>query len=223
MVTTNTDLQSLLDVVGVFVFALSGAVLAVRSGLDLFGVLVLAWVAGLGGGIVRDVLLDVSPPVGIQDVRLMSTALLAGLAVFVLHPQLGRLSAGRHGRALRHVPNAVRLLDAVGLATFAVSGTLTALGLGVGPLAAVVVGVITAVGGGLIRDLLAGVVPEVLRRELYAIPALAGSALLVWADQVGRLGPVVIWACVVLILVVRLTAVALDLNAPRTLRTPRPD
>ncbi len=219
MVTTDPDLQLLLDVVGVFVFALSGALVAVRSGLDLFGVLVLAWVAGLGGGIVRDVLLDVSPPVGISDPRLMATAVLAGMLVFALHAPLDRLARRRPGWGLSHVPRLVRVLDAGGLAVFAVGGTLKALGLGAGPTAAVVVGVVTAVGGGLLRDLLAGEVPEVLRRELYAIPALVGSSLLVWASQADRLSATVIWGCLLLVFAVRMTAVVLDLNAPRPLRT----
>lgn len=215
MVTTNPDLQSLLDVIGVFVFAMSGGIVAVRTGLDLFGVMVLSWVAGLGGGILRDVLLDISPPVGISDARLMGTALLAGLLVFLLGEPLRTLAARRPGLRLTRLPRLVRVLDAVGLAVFAVSGTLTALGVGVGPLPAVVVGVLTAVGGGLLRDLLAGTVPEVLCRELYAIPALLGSALLAWAFELGRLEPVVIWGCVVLVFAVRMTAVVLDLNAPR--------
>jgi uncharacterized membrane protein YeiH len=214
MVSSDAGLQVLLDVVGVFVVALSGALVAVRVHLDLFGVLTLAWVAGLGGGIVRDVLLTVSPPVGISDLRLMATAVLAGCLVFALHDSLVRLAHTHPRLALSHVPRLIRVLDAGGLAVFAVSGGLKALGLGAGATAAVVVGVVTAVGGGLLRDLLAGQVPEVLRRELYAIPALIGSGLLVWASRADLLGPAVIWGCVVLIFVVRMTAVVLDLNAP---------
>ncbi len=207
MVIHNTDLQLVLDLVGVFAFALSGGLVAVRKGFDLVGVLVLAWLTGLGGGMVRDVIIGAVPPVGISDWRLMLTAAVAGLVTFVLHPGLGRISRW------------VRVLDAVGLSVFAVGGSMKALQFGVPPITAVVVGVISAVGGGMLRDVLAGQVPEVLRRELYAVPALAGSAVIVLAHQAGYLGAPVIWGSVMLVFGTRMVAVALDLNAPKPLRT----
>lgn len=219
MVTADSDLQLVLDLLGVFVFALSGGLVAVRRQLDLVGVLVLAGVAGLGGGIIRDVFIGAVPPVGINDWRLMSVAITAGLLTFVLHGRLLDPSAVRPRLRYRLVTRGVRLLDAAGLAVFAVSGALKALDHGVGPFAAVVVGVITAVGGGLLRDVLAGQVPEVLRRELYAVPALVGSALVVGAHQIGHLSAAVVWGSVILVFVTRVVAVALDLNAPTPLRT----
>jgi len=208
-----------LDLVGVFVFALSGALLAVRRGLDLVGVLVLAWVAGLGGGTLRDLLLGLTPPAGVSDGRLVAAALLAGLAVFALYGSWREL-ARRHpdvrwGRA----SFVVRLLDAVGLGVFAVNGALIALSVGAGPLTSTIVGGVTATGGGLLRDLLVGRVPEVLCRELYALPALVGAGLVVLADHLGVVSAPVVLACAALVTVVRLVAVALDLNAPRALRT----
>lgn len=220
--TTLATLRLVLDLVGVFAFALSGALLAVRRGLDLFGVLVLAWVAGLGGGTLRDLLLGLTPPAGVSDGRLVAAALLAGLLVFALYGTWREL-ARRHpdvrwGRA----SYVVRLLDAVGLGVFAVTGALLALTVGAGALTATVVGGVTAIGGGLLRDLLVGQVPEVLRRELYALPALMGAALVVLADHLGVLSPPVVVGCAALVTVVRLVAVALDLNAPRALRTEQP-
>src|SRR5690606_2878969 len=218
MVTDNTDLQLALDLIGVFAFALSGGLVAVRKGLDLVGVCVLACAAGLGGGVIRDLLVGQVPPVGISDWRLVATALLAGLLTFTLH---GPMSAPDVplGRRRRLAARMVRVLDAVGLAVFAVAGSMKALSLDVDPLPAVVVGVVTAVGGGVVRDVLAGRVPEVLRRELYAIPAAIGSVIVVWADAVGALGALVAWASVILVFAIRIVAVALDLNAPRPLRT----
>jgi uncharacterized membrane protein YeiH len=207
MLTYTTGLQLALDITGVFVFALSGGLVAVKKRLDLFGVMVLAGAAALGGGVLRDVLIGDTPPVGISDWRLVGTAAAAGAVTFVFHPRVARIS------------KYVRLLDAVGLAVFAVGGSLKALGAGVSPLAAVLVGGITAVGGGMLRDVLAGQVPEVLRRELYAVPALLGSAALVAAHQWDVLNSVVIWACVGLVFAVRVAAVMLDLNAPKPLRT----
>ena len=207
MITYDTNLQLALDLVGVFVFALSGGLVAVKKGLDLFGVLVLAGAAALGGGVVRDVLIGSFPPVGISDWRLMCSALVAGLVTFIYHPGVERIS------------RIVRVLDAAGLAVFAVGGSLKALGAGMGPLTCVIVGGVTAVGGGIIRDVLAGQVPEVLRREMYAVPALLGSTLIVTAHHYGLASPVVLWGCVVLVFALRMVAVVLDVHAPKPLRT----
>lgn len=216
MLTPDPDLQSLLDIMGVFAFALSGGVVAVRAGLDLFGVLVLAWVTGLGGGIVRDLLIGQTPPVGISNGPLMLTAVLSGLLVFLLQDLLDRREA-RPG--LRRVTRVVRVLDAIGLSTFAVAGTLKALGLGIDALPAVVVGVITAVGGGVIRDVLVGQIPEVLRRELYAIPAMLGATAIAIAHHYNALHPLVIWTVVLFTFTLRMIAIRLNLNAPSALRS----
>ena len=220
-VLTDTEtVQVVLDVCGVFVFALSGALVAVRRGLDLFGVMVLAWVAGLGGGIIRDVLLGLTPPVAVRDGRLLAAALLAGTVVFLFYGQWARLGErAPQARPRRLATRAVRWLDAAGLALFAVSGAIVALNVDAGPLAATLVGGITATGGGVLRDLLARQVPEVLQRELYALPALAGAALVVLLDHLDLLSTVSVWAAVALVFGIRVLAVTLDLNAPRALRT----
>ena len=210
MLTLDTHLQLVLDLVGVFTFALSGGLVAVKKRLDLFGVLVLAGAAALGGGVLRDLLIGSVPPVGISDWRLVTSAVVAGLVTFVYHPGVERIS------------RFVRVLDAAGLAVFAIGGSLKALGAGMDPLTSVLVGGITAVGGGMLRDLLAGQVPEVLRREMYALPALFGSALIVTAHHFDLVTPFVIWACVAFVFVVRMVAVVLDVHAPRPLRTELP-
>jgi uncharacterized membrane protein YeiH len=111
------------------------------------------------------------------------------------------------------------VLDAVGLAVFAVGGSLTALGAGANAIPAVIVGGITAVGGGMVRDVLAGQVPEVLRREMYALPALLGSILVVAAHHFDLISPFVVWGCVLLVFGLRMAAVILHVNAPKPLRT----
>ncbi|MEO5609066.1 MAG: TRIC cation channel family protein [Ornithinibacter sp.] len=219
MLTDTTTSQLVLDVVGVFVFALSGALLGVRQGLDLFGVLVLAWVAGLGGGIIRDLFLGITPPVGVSDWRLLAAAVLAGVIVFLLHGTVQEVAARTPDVRWRRIPYAVRLLDAAGLALFAVSGALVSLSADAGALASILIGGITAIGGGLLRDVLAGRVPEVLRRELYAIPALVGAALVVLADHLGITSALTVWGSVALIFGARVLAVTLNLNAPRALRS----
>jgi len=203
--------QLALDLVGVFAFALSGGLVAVKKGFDLFGVLVLAAVTALGGGVIRDLMIGAIPPVGISDWRLLTGAAVGGLLTFGYQPGVERIS------------RLVRVLDAGGLATFAVSGSLKALSYGVTPIACVLIGVTTAVGGGVLRDVLAGHVPEVLRRELYALPAMLGSTLVVVAERLHALNNWVVVGSAMLIFAIRIIAVRLDLNAPQPLRTmPRP-
>jgi uncharacterized membrane protein YeiH len=201
----NADLQLILDLVGGFIFALSGGLVAVRKGLDLFGVLVLACTTALGGGVVRDVLIGAVPPVAFSDWRLGASAGLAGLVTFLFHPGVERISAS------------VRILDAAALGLFAVSGSVKALIVGVGPITAVLVGVITAVGGGVLRDVLAGEVPEVLYRELNAVPALVGSMMVVVANQLGALSTPVAIGSFLAVFGLRMLAVVLKLNVPRHL------
>ncbi|WP_460445022.1 trimeric intracellular cation channel family protein [Angustibacter aerolatus] len=213
MILADARLQLVLDLVGVFVFALSGGLVAVQRRLDLFGVLVLAVVAGLGGGILRDVLIGATPPRGLTDWRLLAAAALGGLVTFRWHPNLGRR---------RLLVRSVRVLDAAGLGAFCVSGALTALAQGAAPLTAVIVGTLTAIGGGMLRDVLAGQVPEVLRRELYAVPAALGATAVVVARELGVLGTGVALAAALGVAALRVLAVLLDLNAPSPLRTSAP-
>jgi uncharacterized membrane protein YeiH len=164
-----------IDLVGVFVFALSGATEAVRQRLDFFGVLVLSFATASAGGILRDLLIGAVPPATIADWRYLVTALLAGVVTFYWH------------RVIERLRNPVRVFDAAGLGLFAVAGTQKALAFGLTPVMAAVLGMLTGIGGGIVRDLLLSRVPLVFRpeTELYAIAALAGSALVVvghWQD-----------------------------------------
>ena len=158
---------SLLDFIGTFAFAISGALVAVRFRLDLFGVLVLSFSAATAGGMVRDVLLGATPPIAVVDWRYLAVSTLAGLLTFYRRAQVERMR------------NPVQLVDAVGLALFAVLGADKALAGGLGPVGAVMLGVLTGVGGGIARDVLVAQVPHVLRRELYAVAALAGALVVV--------------------------------------------
>jgi uncharacterized membrane protein YeiH len=160
-----------LDLCGTFVFALSGAMSGVKHRLDLFGVLVLSFAAGTAGGLLRDVLLGAEPPPAIQDWRYIAVTLLAGLVTFRWSPLISRLRSS------------VLVLDAAGLGLFAVSGTLKALAFQFNPVAAVLMGILTGVGGGVARDVLVSEVPEIMRSELYAAAALAGAAVVVIGRQ----------------------------------------
>ncbi|ABL82417.1 MULTISPECIES: trimeric intracellular cation channel family protein [unclassified Nocardioides] len=170
-----------LDLVGIFVFAITGALVAVRKGLDVFGVLVLAGMTGLGGGFLRDVLIDATPPAALQDWRYLLVPVVSGVLAFFYHPVLGR------------VERAVNVFDAFGLGLFCVTGALKALDYGLGPAPAALMGMVTGIGGGVIRDLLASRVPAVFRGELYATPALAGAVVVVVGTHVDLpLGVVVV-------------------------------
>lgn len=164
------SLVTAIDFVGTFAFAISGATVGVRKGLDLFGVLVLSFAAATAGGIARDALLGATPPVALVDARYLAISTLAGLVTFYRYAAVERL---------RHP---VQLSDAVGLGLFAVAGAGKALAHGVGPVGAVMLGVLTGVGGGVMRDVLVAEIPSVLRRELYAVAALVGALVVVAGD-----------------------------------------
>ena len=156
-----------LDLVGTFVFALSGAMAGVRNRLDLFGVLVLSFAAGNAGGIARDVLIGATPPAAISDWRYLAVSLLAGIVTFWRPSIIDRLS------------NPVLLFDAAGLGLFAVAGAQKALAFGLHPVMAAALGMLTGIGGGMTRDVLLTEVPTVLRADLYAIAALGGAVVVV--------------------------------------------
>lgn len=162
-----------LDLGGTFVFAISGAVVAVRKRLDIFGVMVLAFAAGNAGGITRDLLIGVAPPAAIASWTYVGVSVLAGFIVFFWDSIVTRLN------------HPVQWFDAIGLAFFAVAGTEKALVHGLNPLMAALLGMLTGIGGGMLRDVLVGEIPVVLRADLYALAALAGAAVVVGAHLLG--------------------------------------
>jgi uncharacterized membrane protein YeiH len=156
-----------LDLLGTFVFALSGAAAGVKHRLDLFGVLVLSYAAGNAGGITRDLLIGAVPPAAISDWRYLGVSLLAGIVTFWRPSIIDRLRSP------------VLLFDAAGLGLFAVAGTQKALAFGLTPVMAALLGMLTGIGGGMTRDVLLAEIPTVLRADLYAVAALAGAAVVV--------------------------------------------
>jgi uncharacterized membrane protein YeiH len=196
-----------LDLAGTFAFALNGALTAVRTAhLDIVGVITLGMITAVGGGIIRDVLLGALPPATFVDWRYLAVAATGGLIAFLF------------SRWLTRVRNPIDVLDAAGLSLFAVTGAGKALELGVGPAQAIILGAVTGVGGGTLRDVLIRQVPSVLSSGLYAIPALVGAALFVVADRVGVqdvLGvPVALGAAVVCFLI-RMVGLHFGIDAPK--------
>ncbi|WP_017615839.1 trimeric intracellular cation channel family protein [Nocardiopsis salina] len=193
-----------LDLLGVFAFALDGALTAIRTArVDIVGVIVLGVATALGGGIIRDVLLGQTPAT-FQDWRYLVTALGGGALAYFL------------SRQLRHLATPIQLFDAAGLSLFAVIGATRALEHGFGPLQAVLLGVITGVGGGTIRDVLLNRIPVVLsaNSRLYAIPALLGAGVVVLADTVGLDSVWFALAGAVLCFSVRVLSLRYNWNAP---------
>ncbi len=159
-----------LDLIGTFVFALSGGVAGIKQRLDLFGVLVVSFAAATAGGIARDLLIGAVPPAALTDWRYLCVSMVAGLLIFYWFPR---------SRRIQKLGNLVLIFDAAGLAAFAVAGTQKALGYGLDPVMSALLGMLTGIGGGILRDLLLAEIPTVLHSELYAVAALSGAAVVV--------------------------------------------
>ena len=201
--STAGVLLLVLDLAGTFVFALNGALTAIREArLDIVGVVALGMFTAMGGGIIRDVLIDSLPPATFSDWRYLVVAAGGALLAFFL------------GRRLDRIALSIDVLDAMGLSLFAVTGSLKALDAGMAPLPAVLLGAITGVGGGTLRDVLLGRVPSVLSSGLYAIPALVGAAILVAAHVLELQGLVAALVAAGVCFAIRVVGIRYDLDAP---------
>ncbi|MEU9624736.1 MULTISPECIES: trimeric intracellular cation channel family protein [unclassified Streptomyces] len=199
------SVQHALDIAGIFVFAISGALLAVRKNFDVFGIAVLAEVTALGGGLFRDIVIGAVPPAAFTDLGYFTTPLLAAGLVFFLHPHVERIQVG------------VNVFDAAGLGLFCVTGTVKAYGYGLGLTASAALGLATAVGGGVLRDVLANEVPSLLRwdRDLYAVPAIVGAAMIVLCIRFDALNAFTSGIAVIMAFALRLLAMRYHWRAPR--------
>ena len=198
----DPTLLLVLNLAGTFVFGLSGGLAGVQKRLDMFGVVVLAVVVGLAGGVTRDLLIGV-PPQTFRDWRYVAVAGGAGLVTLLAH------------QVLQELERPILVLDAAGLALFCVTGASTALDYRMGAVEAVVLGAITGIGGGVLRDVLLGEIPVVLRTGLYAIPALVGAAIVVVASRSGTHNLVFPLLGAVVCFVIRLAGLHFDLNVPQ--------
>ncbi|MYV54511.1 trimeric intracellular cation channel family protein [Streptomyces sp. SID3212] len=202
------SVQHALDLAGIFVFAISGALLAVRKNFDVFGMAVLAEITALGGGLLRDLVIGAVPPAAFTDLGYFSTPLVATALVFFLHPQVERIQG------------AVNVFDAAGLGLFCVTGTTKAYDHGLGLTASAALGLATAVGGGVLRDVLANEVPSLLRwdRDLYAVPAMVGAAVVALCIRFDALNGLTSGLAVVTAFALRLLAMRFHWRAPRAWR-----
>jgi uncharacterized membrane protein YeiH len=199
-----SHLLLVLDLAGTFVFGMEGAMAAIRHELDFFGVLVLAFTTALVGGVIRDLLIGAVPPASLRDNRYAATAFAAGAAVFVFHHFVVK------------IPMPVIIgLDAAGLGLFAVAGTEKALEFGISPFIAVLLGTITGVGGGTVRDMFLAQVPSILRSDIYATAALLGAIVLVIARRLGTSPTVAAFLGGTFCFVLRMVAVWQHWNLPK--------
>ncbi|NUU20646.1 MAG: trimeric intracellular cation channel family protein [Streptomycetaceae bacterium] len=204
----NHTVQQVLDLTGIFVFAVAGALMAVRKNFDVIGIVLLAEVTALGGGVIRDLIIGDVPPAAFDDLGYFVTPLFAAGLVFFLHPQVERIS------------RTIDIFDAAGLGLFCVTGTAKAFAYGLGPVQATALGVTTAVGGGAIRDVLAREVPMLLRwdREIYTVPALVGAALVALLVETDSLNAFTATAAAVFAFGFRVLALRRGWRAPRAWR-----
>lgn len=204
----NAGLEEALDLIGTFVFGVSGALLAVRKHFDVVGMLVLAELTALGGGIARDLILGTTPPASFTDGWYLIVPLLAVAVTFFAHMQISRIQL------------AILLFDAAGLGLFCVSGTAKALSFGLGPVQAVALGLLTAVGGGILRDVLANDVPVVMRADstLYAVPALLGAIIVATAHGLHVYGPLIAGIAVIVTFALRVVALRYHWKMPEAWR-----
>lgn len=172
MITIETFVR-FLDLGGTFVFAISGAVAAVNRRLDVFGILVLSFVTGNFGGIGRDLLIGAVPPAALTDGPYLLVSVLAGIVIFFWYAGVDRLRSP------------VLLFDAAGLSFFAVAGAQKAIEFGLSPIMSALLGMLTGIGGGMVRDVLLAEIPQVLRSDLYAVAALVGASIVVIGDLIG--------------------------------------
>ncbi|HET6533129.1 MAG TPA: TRIC cation channel family protein [Actinoplanes sp.] len=203
-----------LDLAGTFAFALNGALTAIRAAnVDIVGVIALGMITAVGGGIIRDVLLGTVPPATFSDWRYLAVAATGGLIAFLFGHWLDRFASP------------IDVLDAAGLSLFAVTGAAKAIDLGVGPVQAIILGAVTGVGGGTVRDVLIRQVPSVLSSGLYATPALAGAALVAIAESGGVRdvwgAPAALCAAAVCFLI-RMVGLHFRIDAPRPPGTDAP-
>lgn len=201
-----------LDLTGTFAFGLNGALTAVRMvRLDLVGVLTLGMMTALGGGILRDILIGSLPPATFNDVIYLGVAAGGALVAFFISVELERFT------------KLITLFDAAGLAVFCVTGASKALDYGLGPVQAVLLGALTAVGGGTLRDVVIKRVPNVLTSDFYAVPALVGAALTVLAVRLEVYGVAAALITAAVVFAIRVLGVRYSLRVPTTPRREGPE
>jgi len=199
----------IVDLCGVAVFAVTGALVAGRKRMDIFGVIVLAIVTALGGGTTRDIILGAYPVFWITSPNYVLIALAAAIFTIIIV------------RFFKIPQNILLIADAIGLAIFTVTGTEKALAMDINPGIAIAMGLITGVVGGLIRDILCGDIPIILRKEIYATASLAGAVIYWLIISMFQPTNIAIIVAILVIFGLRLAAIRWKLALPRFIYHPQ--
>ena len=195
---------SLIDIIGTVAFAVSGVLVGIRKQLDLFGVYVLAIITASGGGIIRDIVIDRSIPVFFTEWKYFAAITVTMIATCLLY------------RLVNKIMSVIITFDAIGLGVFTVTATYKAIEYGLPLLGVVFAGVITGIGGGILRDILVNEIPLVFRSEIYAIPSIIGSVLFyVFHKEFGMNIAINTYLCVAIVVLIRIVSVKKKLNLPK--------
>ncbi len=207
-----------IEIIGTAAFAISGAMIAIDKGADIFGVLFLSLITALGGGVIRDLLLGSTPPVMFTSYMYVAVALLCGLVIFAV----AYSDIKRYSRLYDVMDRIVNIFDAMGLAVFTVSGVnVTAAKYGLDmPLLLCLMGMCTGVGGGMLRDVLTNSMPMVLSSHVYAVASLLGALLYYILLYLSVPGTTAAVLCCVFIFVLRMLATRYHWNLPKAKRKP---
>lgn len=202
MLTSPDNIYRLLDLTGTFVFAISGAVSARQKGLDIFGIFAIAFTVAGGGGIIRDLCIGAIPPAALVNWEYPVIAMIATI-----------ISSGFY-RIVTRLNQPVLLFDALGLSVFAVAGAQKAIAFGHNYQAAILLGMVTAVGGGVLRDVLLSRVPVILKKEIYASAAMIGAMIVVAGDYLGYSNEPVSIVAIVTCFAIRFLSLHFHWNLP---------
>ncbi len=209
----DTNLITIIESIGIIAFAITGAIVAIKKGFDIFGIIVLGVITAVGGGAIRDIILGIEPPFMFQNpiyvILAFITSCLSFLCVRVLH--------FKFKKKRRFFSDTINFFDAIGLGIFAVTGANTAIAKGYGDMAflCIFVGVISAIGGGMLRDILAKKIPFVLYKDIYAIAAIIGASMFYYMQKSGLNGMLCVFAPIITTISIRVLAPIYSLHLPK--------
>lgn len=201
-----------LEIVGTIAFAVSGAMVAIERKLDLFGVIFLGIITAVGGGMIRDVLIGSFPPAMFVNMEYVITACAVSIAVFLA----AYFASGTYFKNTRLIDTVNNVFDAVGLGAFSVTGTRIGISAGYSENAfmCIFLGMLTGIGGGLLRDMMSLSIPFVLRKRIYAVAAIAGACLYYLLFRLKANDPISIFSAVGLTCLIRILATKYGWNLP---------
>ena len=198
------SLLYVLDLFGTFIFAVAGAIIGVKKHLDLFGVMIVGFVTAVGGGTVRDVILGAKPVFWLMDINYFFCITIGGVLTFIIGSRITKLNM------------LLLVSDAIGIGVFTLIGLKKGLKYNLYPVFAIMMGVTTAIAGGIIRDILCGEVPFVLRKEIYATACIAGGIIYFLADASHAVEALSAGLTIGSIILIRLLSVRMDLSLPKS-------